>query len=99
MSDTAPISVSEPFLRSGRLTFNEAHIVIENVSRFQEKAKFLSYLNTLMHNTKDPCLLRDLRALSEKIKPLTGDQYQTLRKEADQSYVIFPPNYLLPNGG
>jgi len=78
------------------LNFNESHIVMENISRFKEKRQFLTYLNILNNNTEDAELKKDLQTLFEKVKALTPDQYQTLRKDADQYKIVFPPNYQLP---
>lgn len=81
-----------------RLSFNECHIVIENIVRTRDKAFFLKRLQLLSANTKDPCLVKDLETLYEKIAVLSDDEFQTLRRDAEQNQILFPPNYALPNG-
>ena len=80
-----------------RLTFNECHIVMENIMHCKEKSNFLVRLKTLQANTKDITLKQDILSLYNKIFNLNDDDYQVLRQDAENANVVFPPNYTVSN--
>ncbi len=87
------MSVKQKPILTKALTFNECHIIIENIFRYKEKSKFIGRLHTLIANTEDESLLRDLQNLEVKVKTMSSSEYQKMREDADEGKLLFPPFY------
>lgn len=77
-----------------RLTFNEANILMENISG-KDKTNLLIHLEKLSENTTDEILRRSAISLLKKIALLSEEEYARLIADASKGLVLYPPNYLL----
>ena len=77
-----------------RLTFNEAHILMENI-KGRSKTELLFHLETLYEAESDQILTDSTLSLIKKIASLSENEYANLVNDATQGKVLYPPNYMI----
>ena len=77
-----------------RLTFNEAHILMENI-KGRDKADLLLHIETLYENASDEILQRSALSLLKKIASISEKEYAIISNDAIEGKLIYPPNYMI----